>query len=87
MYSKHIFVIWNYISRLIDCFVETRNYSILSLTYSGSLKRMYYLRLYSLFVESVLNVFAALKGTHVYILFVNSIIRSISVELQISVIR
>ena len=31
MYSKHAFVIWIDDSLFIGCFVETRNYSILSL--------------------------------------------------------
>ena len=58
----------------IGCFIETRNYSILSLAFipvhSGSLKRIKYSILYSLAHTLLSNVFSALKGTNFYILFV-----------------
>ena len=65
MYSKQAFIIWTPIgidiSLFIGSFVETRNYSILSLAFInqfvlGSLKRIKYSRLYSLANTLLLNV-------------------------------
>ena len=67
--------VWIDISLFIGCLIETRNYRILSLVFIlpvnlGSLKRIYYSKLYSLAHTRLLNVFSALKGTNFYILFV-----------------
>ena len=57
----------------ISCFVETRNYSILSLAFIASSFRVteenLVFELYSLAHTLLLNVFSALKGTTFYILF------------------
>ena len=57
----------------IGCFVETRNYNILSLAFNASSFRVTEENLVFETVQSgpysSLNVFSALKGTHFYILY------------------
>ena len=77
MYSKQVFIILTPFG-LISVFLLaallkleiTVSFLWLSLpVHSGSLKRIYYSKLYCLAHTLLLNVFSALKGTHFYILF------------------
>ena len=78
MFSKQSFVIWTlfgYISVILLTALLKLEITVSFLrsslpVHSGSLKRIYYSKLYSLAHTLLLNVFSALKGTHFYILFV-----------------
>ena len=72
---RHLDLIWIDIGLSnIDCFVETRNYSIISLAFIANSFRVIEENLVFETVQSgpyfFLNVFSALKGAHFYILFV-----------------
>ena len=78
VYSKQIFNIWTTFG-LISVFLKavllklenTVSFLWLSLpVHLGSLKRIYYSKLYSLAHTLLSNVFSALLGTNIYILFV-----------------
>ena len=71
---RHLDLIWIDISLFIGCFVEIRNYSILSLAFIASSFRVTEENLVFETVQSgpysSFDFFFVLKGTHFYILFV-----------------
>ena len=70
LFGRHLDLYQSFIS----CLVETRNYSVLSLAFIASSFRVTEENLVFETVQSgpysSLNVFSALKGTHIYILLV-----------------